>query len=127
MFCSNRGRRGGCGRSFAIFFTRVLPRHSLDAALWSGLMQALVAGSAIKSAWENLRTGFSLESAYGLVRRTRGRLAWLRPLCCRFAPPPPSAHTDPLPQTIAHLRLVLNGATDLAAAFQGRFQQPLLG
>ena len=67
-------------------------------------------------------------AAYAMdVRRTRGRLAWLRPLCCRLAPPPPGPHADPLQETIAHLRVVLDVASDVAAAFQWRFQQPLLG
>jgi hypothetical protein len=40
--------------------------------------------------------------------------------------PPPCAHRDPLRQTIAHLRAVFAGSADLLAAFQLRFQVPLL-
>jgi hypothetical protein len=31
--CSNRGLRGGCGRTFAFFLADILPRHTLTAAL----------------------------------------------------------------------------------------------
>ena len=27
VWCSNRGQRGGCGRSFSLFLAGVLPRH----------------------------------------------------------------------------------------------------
>ena len=44
VWCSNRGRRGGCGRSVSIFLAEVLPRHTVRApALWS-LLDRLLAG-----------------------------------------------------------------------------------
>ena len=101
VFCSDRGRRGGCGRTFAIFFASVLPRHSLTSARWSDLLRAMAAGTAVKTAWENLRSIFSLEAAYRLVRRTRARLAFLRPLLSRILPPPSSTQSDPLMQRSA--------------------------
>ena len=37
VFCSNRGQRGGCGGTFSIVLTEVLPRHTLTASLvWRG-------------------------------------------------------------------------------------------
>ena len=127
MFCSNRGRRGGCGRTFAIFFASVFPRHSLTAALWSDLLRAMLVGTAVKTAWENLHPVFSLEAAYRLVRRTRARLAFLRPLLGRTLSPPPSPQADPLLQTFEHLQLIFGAEHDLAAVFQMHFQRPLLG
>ncbi|MEO6992274.1 MAG: hypothetical protein ABI273_01480 [Lacunisphaera sp.] len=127
MFCSDRGRRGGCGRTFAIFFASVLPRHSLTTALWSDLLRAILAGTAVKTAWENLRSCFSLEAAYRLVRRTRARLAFLRPLLDRTIASPPSTQSDPLLQTLEHFQLIFDAEPDLATAFQIRFQRPLLG
>lgn len=105
----------------------MLPRHSIPTTLWSDLLHRLQAGAAVKTAWEALRSVFSLEGAYRLVRRTRARLAVLRPLLCRTMPPPASAQTDPLRQTGEHLALIFGAEPDLAAAFQLRFQRPLLG
>lgn len=126
-FCSNRGRRGGCGRTFAIFFADVLPRHSVPAGLLARLCVALLTGPALKSAAEALRTPFALETFYRLLRRLRRRLDRVRASLCRRQPPPPSSHTDPLLHTVEHLRALFGGGTDVVAGFQLGFQQPLLG
>ena len=87
----------------------------------------MLTGTAVKAAWENLHSVFSLEAAYRLVRRTRARLPFLRPLLCRTIMAPPSTQSDPLLQTIEHLQLIFAAEHDLARAFQTRFQRPLLG
>ena len=87
----------------------------------------MAVGMAVKTAWENIRSCFSLEAAYRLVRRTRARLAFLRPLLSRTLMPPPSTQSDPLLQTLEQLQLIFGAEHDLAAAFQTRFQRPLLG
>ena len=86
----------------------------------------MLAGTAVKTAWENLHSVFSLEAAYRLVRRTRARLAFLRPLLSRALTPPPSTQSDPLLQTIEHLQFIFGQERDLAAVFQTHFQRPLL-
>jgi hypothetical protein len=44
VFCSNRGQRGGCGRTFPLVLVDVLPRHTLTASLvWRWLVE-LMAG-----------------------------------------------------------------------------------
>ena len=48
VWCSNRGQRGGCGRSFSLFLAEVLPRHTVNAAwLWK-LLQRLLSGGSVK-------------------------------------------------------------------------------
>lgn len=46
IFCSNRGQRGGCGRTFPVFLAEVLPRHSVTSAwLWQLLLRLWKGGS----------------------------------------------------------------------------------
>jgi hypothetical protein len=55
VYCSNRGLRGGCGRTFAFFLADILPRHTLTASLvWPWLVK-LLAGLSLKAAAEELR------------------------------------------------------------------------
>ena len=62
VFCSNRGRRGGCGGTFSIFLAEVLPRHTFTATLvWPWLLERL-AGLSLKAAADKLRLPFALES-----------------------------------------------------------------
>lgn len=127
MFCSNRSRRGGCGRTFALFFAVVLPRHSVTAALLARLLVGLLGGLAVKPAAEALRTPFALETFYRLVRRVRQRLEVVRTCLCGERSAPTSAHADPLLQTVEHLLAVFPTAAHAPAVFQERFQRPFLG
>jgi len=105
----------------------VFPRHTLTASLlWSWLAE-LLAGLSPKAAFEKLRLPFALESFYRLRRKLRERLDAFRSRLCRTQKPPASAHTDPLMQTIEHLRRVFSCSLCAPAAFQLHFQRPFLG
>lgn len=104
MFCSNRGVRGGCGRTFLLFRAEVLPRHTMTAAWLARWLVRLLAGLSLKAAAEKLRLPFALETFYRLRRRLRRELARLRTVLYGAVSPPPSCQSDPLLQTLEHLR-----------------------
>ena len=127
VFCSNRGQRGGCGKTFSIVLAEVLPRHTLTASLvWRWLVE-LLAGLSVKAAVEKLRLPFALETAYRLRRRLQRGLDRVRTRLCREQSPPVSQQVLPLWQTVEHLRAVFPESACPAADFQLRFQHPLLG
>ena len=127
VFCSNRGERGGCGRTFSIFLAEVLPRHTVRAGqVWS-LCRELLGGGSIKAAVEKLRLPMALETAYHLLGRLRQRLDGLRvPLCSRQKAPV-SLHLDPLLQTAEHLQSVFQKGGCPVREFQVVIQRPLMG
>lgn len=105
----------------------VLPRHSFTASrVWAWLVE-LLAGLSVKAAAEKARLPFALEAVYRLCRKLRGRLDALRSRLCRAQAPPASTRTEPLLQTLEHLRAVFAGAVCPLADFQLCFQQPFLG
>ena len=107
--------------------SEVLPRHTLTAALvWRWLVEVL-AGLSLKAAAEKLRLPFALETVYRLRRGLRQCLASVRTQLCLEQSPPVSAHTDPLLQTVEHLRAVFPAHECPPAVFQLRFQRPFLG
>jgi hypothetical protein len=127
VFCSNRGQRGGCGRTFSVFLAAVLPRHTVTASwLWQ-LLCRLLKGGSIKAAVEALAPPFALETLYHLLQRLRRRLSDVRGLLCREQKPPVSFQSDPLLQTVEHLQNVCRTEGSVLAAFQLRFQRPVLG
>lgn len=127
VWCSNRGQRGGCGRSFCIFLAEILPRHTVRASgLWCWLSQ-LPAGVSLKAVVEKLRLPFALESFYQLRRKLRRGLVGLRTWLCRQQEPPQSTQSDPLLQTIAHLKSAFPQSPCPPAEFQLHFQSPFLG
>jgi hypothetical protein len=127
VFCSDRGQRGGCGKTFPLFLAGVLPRHTFNATLLWALLLKLLAGATIKSAAEILHIPFALESVYGIVRRCGLRLEVVRSLLSREAAAPASEQTVPLFQTLEHLGQIFPQATGALAAYQRHFQQPFLG
>jgi hypothetical protein len=126
-FCSDRGQRGGCGKTFPLFRAGVLPRHTFNAALLWALLRQLLAGATIKAAAEILRLPFSLEAAYGIVRRCRHRLEVGRSFLWRAHPAPVSGQTDPFLQTLEHLRKTFAQDSCALAAYQRHFQRAWLG
>lgn len=127
VFCSSRGQRGGCGRTFSILLAEVLPRHTLTATLvWPWLVE-LLAGLCPKAAAEKLGLPFALESVYRLRCKLRRRLDDWRVQLCREQPPPATTRTDPLLHSLEHLRAVFAAEVCPPAAFQLRFQRPFLG
>lgn len=126
-FCSDRGQRGGCGRTVAVCLAEVLPRHSVPAPLLAQLLAALLAGAALKAAAETLRTFFSVETFYRLRRKLRRRLDLVRSCLYRELTAPASDQCDPLLQTHEHLRAVFPAQRCPLTAFQLHFQQSLLG
>ena len=127
VYCSNRGQRGGCGRTFSLFLAGVLPRHSLTAAgLWS-LLAALLSQPSVRAAAQSVRLPFALESVYHLLSRLRQQLDGLRSVLCRRQKEPASAQADPLRHTVEHLQNVFPAAPCPVSEFQLGFQQPFLG
>jgi hypothetical protein len=99
----------------------------VPSALLARLLAGLLTGAALKSAAEALRVRFALETFYRLRQRLRRRLDAVRVCLCREQRAPAGVHVDPLLQTAAHLAGVFGGEPDVVAAFQQRFQRPLLG
>jgi len=134
VYCSNRARKRGCGRTFSIYLCTILPRHGVDAPALSGLLDSLLEGFSLKNAAESLRRPFALETFYQLRKRLRLRMGALRVQLLRATGPPPSCEsTDPFMHTLAHLRIAFGAAVPggkahgMCAWFQMCFQRPFLG
>lgn len=127
VFCSDRGRRGGCGKTFPLFFAAILPRHTFTAPLLWALLRLLLGGATIKAAAELLALPFSLEAVYGIVRRCRRRQEVVRSFLWRVQPAPVSRQTDPLLQTLEHVQHALAPDPGGPAAYQWHFQRSFLG
>jgi hypothetical protein len=127
VWCSNRGRRGGCGLTMRILFARLLPRHSANAKMLSTLLKGLCGGGSVKRIWEESRLPMQLQSCYHLLKRLRDRLDTVRAALLTRCKPPGSRHSDPLRQTAEHLRCAFPGRQNLVEAFQHTFQTSIMG
>jgi len=111
----------------ALYFARVLPRHSVTAPLLARLLAGLLTGAALKATAEALHTLFAVETFYRLRQRLRRRLDRMRVCLYREQTAPASTQSDPLLQSVEHLQRLFPEEPDAVAAFQEHFQCPLLG
>jgi len=126
-YCSNRGNRPGCGRSFSVLLAEFIPRHSLTASLLQGVLDGVEGGRTIKSAWERLKTKLALETFYHFLQRLRRVHDRVRCLLSSLLPAPSTTHRAAFPQTLAHLRGAFPGSACAVAAFQCRLQKAFSG
>lgn len=126
FFCSNRHRRGGCGRTFSVLLSQYIKGFMVGAqTLWSYL-SVVLGGVDRKPAWESISGSFSTESGYRLWRKLRDAQPPIRTLLYRVRPPPESSSPEPLAQLFAHLRSVFPSEECPLSSFQDRFQTSLL-
>lgn len=125
VFCSNRHRKRGCGKTFSVLFSLLLKARIIPAALVVSFIGTVLAGACQHAAWLSLAHGFSLESGYRIWRDWMASQAYLRTWLCRKIPPPrPECVGDGMAQTWDHPRRAFAGRPCPVAAFQEDFQQP---
>ncbi len=127
VFCSNRARRPGCGRTFSVKLSAVLAGFVVRTlTLWL-FASAVVCGATRRGAWLGATRAsgaqLSLSSGYRLWRRLRDAQSSIRARLCREAPAPGSASREPLAELMAHVTaLVGMGQRDPLAAMQLHLQ-----
>lgn len=126
IFCSNRGRRRGCGRTHSILLAGCLRRRTVRAMRFWKLIEALGAGRPFRDVWGKLAGALSIECGRRMVRALRDGQSRLRSFLCQVHPPPAGSRADPLSQTVEHLRAVFVGDSCPVSAFHLYFQQPFL-
>ena len=127
VYCSPRGRRGGCGRSFPALLAVMFPRHLFNAwLLWKALVGWL-RGTSIKASWETGGSPLTLDGFYHLLQRLRRRVDAIRTGLHTCAPPPESRFSDPLRATFEHLRGVFTDSLCPPESFQLKFQRSFVG
>jgi hypothetical protein len=147
VFCSNRRRRSGCGRTHPVLRAGVLLKRVVTALLlWNFLLLTLLQASVnrtgsseapcVTTAWREAcrhqvspPLGLGLACGYRLWRAWRQAQPWIRSCLCRggASPPTEGGQSDPLLGTVEDLRQAFAGqdvGSNPIVAFQLRFQRP---
>ena len=127
FFCSNRGRRPGCGRTFSVLLQQCLAGFLVRTATLACFLLAAVAGGALCVAWTRAARGrFSRSSGYRLWARFCGAVSHLRSAMFDRRAPKDSAHESAVGQLMSELsRRAPAAAGDVLAGFQFAFQRRL--
>lgn len=122
--CPRRKGNPGCGRSLSIWFAGVIPGHSVSAQALDCFLRAWARlGGDIQAAWQEARTGFSIDSAYRWVKRFVRNQGGIRSRLCRVRAPPRACSKWVHAQLFGHLQAVF-GAKSFTINYQMHFQRP---
>jgi len=125
VFCSNRGRQAGCGRTYAIVLAHHLYRRLVDAQrLWK-FLEGILGGASIKQAWESVASPFCMETGYKLWAAFIRNQSAVR-IKLHAVVRPVATALNPLRQTIEHLKSGFPQDACPVAAFQTAFQDAFL-
>lgn len=118
VFCSNRKRRSGCGRTFSVWLADKIRRLSLSATgLWK-FVKAAVAGGNKQSAIRDLNCHLSDSALYRVWKRFFEGQAKVRTAILPRCPWPDVSSDDPAAGTIAHIEAAFPDSPNPIRAFQ---------
>ena len=127
IFCSDRHRRKGCGRTHSVLLAGFLKRRTVTTGrLWK-FLEGMLFGLSVKAAWEKMASPFCLECGYRLWKKFGSLQSKLRSLLCRKEDPKFSSLKNPLLQTIEHLKDLFPQSDCPIDEFQSHFQCSFLG
>ena len=123
FFCSNRNRRTGCGRTFSFLKSNIIKGFIITASSIWKYLNNLASNMSKKESFSTLEIIHSDSAVYRLFNSFKLKQGNIRSLLSRISKPPELNNTtDPMIQTIMHLKETFNGCDCPVAAFQYRFQ-----
>ena len=123
VFCSNRNRATGCGRTFSVWTADKIKRLFLDAdSLWEFLRQAVLTGNR-RQAFQSLESRLSDSATYRIWKRFDQAQSAIRTALGTVCKPPEIVSKQPAGLTLAHLEAAFKQhPLDPIAAFQVTLQ-----
>jgi hypothetical protein len=128
IYCSNRNRRKGCGKTFSALECHALKGFVLNTVgLWKYLLNLLAGDATKKESFEKAKLPFHLSMAYRLWKRFALVQSRLRTqLSKRIPPPTQCGFKHSFLATIVHLKNCFPDNSNPIAAFQVTFQTSFL-
>lgn len=104
VFCSNRRRSTGCGRTFSVWTANKIKRVYLCAdSLWQFLCKAVSSRNKLQ-AFRDLNSGLSDSAPYHIWRRFLNAQSAIRTALAGLCEPPQIISDCPAQLTLAHLQ-----------------------
>lgn len=126
IFCSNRGRRKGCGKTFSILAAEILKKFVIGAkSLWR-FLRNIAAGLNTIESFRTSGLKFSHSTCYRLAKAFQRAQSKIRSKLLSICPAPCSLSKIAGIQTISHLRAAFRYAACPVFSFQQFFQSSFL-
>lgn len=127
IFCSNRKRRNGCGRTFSILRSTILKRFSISAVTLWRYLENILHGMTKIQAFKAAGSHQGPSTTYRVFQLFQANQARIRTLLSQIHAPPLLRHTDrPTFLTITHLKTLFQNSPCPISQFQHHFQTAFL-
>lgn len=127
VYCSNRGRKSGCGRTYAVLLSICLFHRRVGAERLWNFLRAILGGVSRQPAWERVAAPFCVETGYKLWASFIRNQSHLRSFLHRRVKPVALERiVAPALQLIAHLKAIFPRSSCPVASFQNTLQQAFL-
>ncbi len=126
IFCSNRGRRKGCGRTHSLFLPNIIPTFSILAILLWSFLFLVLSGKSRRQAFRNTFPFKNISRAYSLWKRCLQSQINLRLALSTLCQPPLSTQVNPWLQVLEHLQLAFSHSPCPIGDFQTTTQLAFL-
>jgi len=127
FFCSSRHSKLGCGRTFSVYWSDVIPHCSLRTCQLFELLDGHAAEASAHAAWRASRLACSLRTACRWLSRWRDLTSHVRARLGQVADPPGKSDAHAGPMTLRHLIAAFPQAACPIAAFQQCLQVAITG
>ena len=123
VYCSNRNRANGCGKTFSVWIAHKVKRLFLSAESLATFLQDTVTSGNKLQAFRKLNTALSDSAPYRIWKRFLCAQTYIRTALMRFSKPPQLPLKDPAQLTLAHLQVAFKEhPLSSIAAFQVSLQ-----
>lgn len=123
IFCSNRNRKKGCGKTFSILISWFIKNFIITAATVWNFLDKWMQGMSLSEVFRHSGGQMGQTTVYRILNRFKSRQSRIRTYLTRIKDPPVMPHTsDPAVLTISHLKSVFENSSCPIAAFQHQFQ-----
>jgi hypothetical protein len=126
VFCSNRHKRKGCGRTFSILWADLIKNIPATTLQLGKFLQNILSGKKIKHAFDMSFERYSVKSRYSLYHKFLKRQTVIRALLSKMTKPPRTDEKNPLAQTMLHMDACFKDDFCPFEAFQRHFQTSIL-
>ena len=123
IFCSNRNKRKGCGRTISIFKSNIIKGLTYTANTVWDFLNYISNGMNKINAFKQLNIKFTNSTVYRLFNKFKHKQPHIRTLLLKKSKPPDDIYTtDPFIKTMLHLKSVFNNKNCPISEFQETFQ-----
>ncbi len=124
VFCSNRNKKTGCGKTFSILKSDIIKKYIISAITIWKFLSKIKDGKSLADAFRQSGSRLEESSAYRIFNKFKFNQSRIRTELTKAKDPPQISHSkNPVIQTIHHLASVFKKKPCPVAQFQYDFQK----